>query len=78
VATHNIAAAQNGAGFRVTSLLPAWCRRIIRRRLGNAMTPPKITKGITAKNTHCQPSLLVNHAAAGGPTNEGSTHAVEM
>ncbi len=50
----------------------------MRSRLGNAIAPPKSTKGITARNTQCQLRCSVSHAEAGGPTNDGRTQAVEM
>ena len=48
------------------------------QQTGNAMAPPKITSGITAKNTQCQLRCWVSHAETGGPTNDGSTQAVEI
>src|SRR4029453_642343 len=78
VAMQRSVAAHNGAGFRVSSRLPGRWRRIIGTKLGSAMMPPKITRGITAKNTQCQLRCSVSQAAAGGPTNDGKTQAVEM
>ena len=45
---------------------------------GASIAPPTATSGSTAKNTQCQLRLWVSQAEIGGPTNDGTTHAVEM
>ncbi len=47
-------------------------------KVGSTIAPPKATSGRTAMNTQCQLNAKVSQAATGGPTNDGSTHAVEM
>ena len=48
------------------------------RSVGSTMAPPTTASGRTAKNTQCQERFAVSHADTGGPTNDGSTQAVEM
>ena len=52
--------------------------RIMISNVGSTIAPPRATSGSTAMNTQCQLKAEVSQAATGGPTNDGSTHAVEM
>ena len=46
--------------------------------VGSTIAPPTTASGRSAKNTQCQDRCEVSQADTGGPTNDGSTQAVEM
>ncbi len=73
-----MAAAQTGAGAAPFSVGVGRLMDMSLIRVGTNTAPPIAVSGSTEKKTQCQLSRWVTHAAAGGPKNAGSTHAVEI
>ena len=72
------AAAQSAAGFTCGVDVAATGASASRNSFGSMAAAPIATSGSTAQKTARQPRWWVSHAATDGPTNDGTTQAVEM